>query len=473
MRALLNRLFPVNRLFPERHPATKAPAPVARRGRLALSGNPRGGHGHVYTRPGWWHSALPQNGLMYPDDNLLSLMEELRRTLPLVDRALSCLVQLCGEIKVEGDKAVVDELNQWLCRVPNNQLQHGFQTFAEAHLCDMLLYGKGVCEFVPNRGRTDIACLVNVDPRSIVYRVTDDPLKLDVLQRQTHAFELKSLNPTTVLVSVNQGRTDRPHGMSLFQACPFVARAQRLIENATAQQWQRIGAPPFHINWQADPKEEFYDPQATLAQEVLSDLKASWDNVMTAKDLETNEVTDMFSSGNVTISTLGMDGQPLLITEPYRVFAEQIIGVTGIPAFLLGMHWSRAERMAGTQAEVMLAFIKAIRRSVQVQFEQLIDWRQRLAGKSGKVKLRWSDVTLHDAVEKARAACWEEQARQRKIANETELWNLGLIDQRRVSMRIDPHMGPIARPLPAPPAAPPFGPGSVDPTDPTRMQEEG
>ena len=48
-------------------------------------------------RPGWWRAALPSSGLLYPDDSLLTLLEEIRRTVPVLDRATTILVGLIGQ----------------------------------------------------------------------------------------------------------------------------------------------------------------------------------------------------------------------------------------------------------------------------------------------------------------------------------------------------------------------------------------
>jgi hypothetical protein len=273
-----------------------------------------------------------------------------------------------------------------------------------------------------------------------------------VLQRQRHAVAPVPLNRHTVVVSLNGGHVDRPHGVSLFRSVPFVARAARTIENATVQAWERLGAPPFHVNWQ--PEDAFHDPQGTLATEVLADLKGSWDKVMSAREPQAGSVTDFFTSGRVTVSVLGHEGTPFSISEPFRTFAEQIVCLTGLPAWLLGMHWSSTERLASQQAELIVAQIEGIRRSVLPQIEQIVETRQALAGKSGRYRLKWTPITLHDETEQARARAWRAQALEREIANATTLWHLGLINQAQAAQRIDPALVAVDRELSAPPLLP-------------------
>jgi len=55
--------------------------------------------------------------------------------------------------------------------------------------------------------------------------------------------------------------------------------------------------------------------------------------------------------------------------------------------------------------------------------------RNAFEGKSGRVKVRWSKVSLHDLTEQARGRAWEQQARGREIANAAAMWQLGFWDQ--------------------------------------------
>jgi hypothetical protein len=406
---------------------------------------------------------MPASGLLYPDDTLHSFLEELRRTVPVVDRALQALTQLCGHLTFEGSESARKDVERWAHTVKVNQQQRGLHAWMEGHIDAMLMYGKGVGELVPTRARNDVYALVNVDPRSVIYKVTDDPLVLAPFQRQRLLGELVPLHAETLLVSINGGHVDRPHGIPLFRSVPFVARACRTIENATAQVWQRVGAPPFHINW--EPDEGFTDPNGTLAAEVLSELKANWDTVMDAKKVDTASVVDFLTSGTVTVSVIGQDGTPLNMQEPFRLFLEQIIALTGLPSWFLGMHWSTTERLAQQQVELIIANIEAVRRQFTPQLEQVLETRLQLVGKKGRVRLKWSPITLHDMTEQARAWAWREQARQRTINNAAVMWQLGWIDQLAAAQQVDPEIKQVDRSLVSPPIIPGSGNVIVSPND--------
>lgn len=298
--------------------------------------------------------------------------------------------------------------------------------------------------------------------------MTDDPLKLKVCQWQLGGMSWVEMPDELIFVSLNGAQIARPHGVSIYRSCPFVAKALRIVENATAQQWLRMGCPPFHINWDEKSETGLDDPDGTISDEVLESLKTEWEKVMgVGRDPDSGQVGDYFTSGAVKVTMLGEtpgSHNAMGIEEPFRTFAEQIIGATGLPAWMLGMHWSRTERLAGVQAEMVIAHIEALRREVFPVIEAVIDLRQRLAGKSGRVKLCWTPVNLHDRSEKARAASWQAQAVEREIANARYLWELGFIDQVRAGQRIDPDMGPIALPFLLPPLPSiPQGAGNVQP----------
>jgi hypothetical protein len=416
---------------------------------IATAGRTRG-HRPPSGLPIWQRQPLVQ-GILYPDDNLLTFLEELRRTTPLVDRAQAALVQLCGKIEIEGSKTAARELTEWMERVPVNQLQNGFQSWLEGHLDSMLQYGKAVGEIVPARGQKDIYALTNLDPRSVLFKVTPDPLALDPYQRQGTVTEFRRLNRNTILVSLNGGHVDRPHGVSIYRATPFVSQCLRTVENACAQQWKRTGAPPFHLNWRPGPT--FRDPNGTLAAEVRNELKAEWDDVMGARDPETNTIKDLITSGEITVTTIGADGMPAVITESARHFAEQIVAVTGLPPWMLGLSWTTTETMSSQQAELLVAQIEGIRRAVLPQIQQIIDTRQRFTGTRGAVTVKWSTVSLHDAVEQARAQSYKAQAEQAAIDNAFRLWEAGILNQQQAALRIDPSLDTVARAQAMPPAA--------------------
>jgi hypothetical protein len=410
-------------------------------------------------RPGWWRpEGQGALGVLYPDEALDGLLAEMRRTVPVLDRAITVLVQLAGEPQFTASPGVQAELEAWARGVRVNQTGVGLSRWVAAHLDSLLLYGRAVGEMVPDRERRELFALTNLDARSLVLRTTPNPLELQILQRQAGGHWV-GLPPATTLLSVHAPAADRPFGTSLYRSLPYVVKVCRSIENATAQVWERLGSPPFHINW--EPPDGMGDPSGGMADGVLEGLRASWDRMLQAK--AAGQSGDFFTSGKVTVEIAGQGGHPVAVTEPFRVFCEQLVSVTGLPPWLLGLHWSATERMASQQAELLVAQINALRRSLQPELERLIDMRQRLAGKSGRVTIGWPPVSLHDLTEQARGEAWREQALTRRIHNAASMWRLGFWSQLQAARHVDPTLARVHQPREGPADVPGEGPGVLGP----------
>ena len=123
-----------------------------------------------------------------------------------------------------------------------------------------------------------------------------------------------------------------------------------------------------------------------------------------------------------------------------------MVAVTGLPPWLLGLHWSSTERLSAQQADMLIANIEGIRREVQPQLDQLLELRQSLTGRSGRVRFVWPAISLRDATEQARGEAWAEQARQRRIENARTMWALGFWTQDQAARDADPTLvGPARR----------------------------
>jgi hypothetical protein len=401
-------------------------------------------------RPAW----APQGALagmrpaLVPEEPLRRF-DDLRRQFPVLDVAIAHLVHLVGRVEVEGSPAEEREWRQWLATVRVNQAQRGFQAWLEAHVDAMLLYGYAVGELIPERRGRDLFALLNLDSRTICFRAGPDPLALEILQHQRGRLEPVALDPSVTLLSTRSPQSDNPYGVSLFRSLPFAAEACSVIENATLQAWIRMGNPSFHVNWRS-PGSEFADPQGGLSDEVLAEMQGRFNEIMAAR--HQGEIRDFFTSGQVEVSTIGSDGHLQSLGEPLRAFAEQIVAATGLPPWLLGLHWSTTERLSVQQADLLVANIEALRRAIQPQVQRAFDLRQRLRGAPGAVKLRWSAINLRDLVEQARAEAWREQARQRRIENARRMWELGFWSQARAARDADPDLARVDRVLESPPS---------------------
>jgi len=400
-----------------------------------------------------------------PLETELRLYHEMRRSFPILDTAITRLVRFCGCPRVEGPVAVQAELQAWMDAVLVVPAQRGLGSWLETHLDQMLVYGKAVGQVTLTPSRRDVRALSSLDPRLIQLEAGEDPAALRLFFRPSGCLETQELNPALTLLSLHAPQGN-PHGTSLLRSLPFVTEACGIIENAAAQVWQRMGAPSFHVNW--DGGDGFSDPQGTVAQGVTGDLEQSFTDMMTAR--RSGEVKDLFTAGKVSIGIIGSEGQVMAVQEPLRVFVEQMVAVTGLPPWLLGLHWSSTERLSVQQADLMVAHIEGLRREVQPQLEYLLELRQRLAGRArgGGFRLVWPPVNLRDATEQARADAWREQASQRRIENARRMWELGFWSQERAAHYADDTLTRIHQRLDAPP---PAGLERTEPLGPIREDE--
>jgi hypothetical protein len=393
-----------------------------------------------------------------PLETELQLYHDMRRSFPVLDTAVTRLVQLCGQPRVEGPAAVREELQRWMDCVPAGPGQRGLGSWLETHLDQMLVYGKAVGRIEPARSRREVAAVYNVDPREVRLEMTCDPLLLRVLRRPPGCLEWAELPPSLTLLSLHAPQGSA-HGTSLLRSLPFVAETLSTIQNATGQVWQRVGAPSFHVNWTPEPGTP--DPQGSYSNSVTTSMEQTFREMMAAR--KHGEVRDFFTSGNVSISLIGPNGEVMAVQEPFRVFMEQMVAVTGLPPWLLGLHWSSTERLSVQQADLLVANIEALRREVQPQLDYLLDVRQKLRGAAGRFRVVWTPVNLRDATEQARAEAWAEQARQRRIENARRMWELGFWSQERAARDADETLASVHRRYEAPPGGPADMPARLTP----------
>ena len=402
---------------------------------------PRVGQARPACHPLWERRCAPK-------DAELQLYQEMRRTFPLLDVAVTRLVQLCGHPGIEGPPAVREELQQWLERVPTGPAQRGLGSWVETHLDHMLVTGRGVGKIRLSPSLRDLEAVLSIEPRMVRLALGCDGLSFRVWETVPGRIEAEELPPALALVSLRAPQ-GAGCGTSLLRSLPFVAEACSTIENATAQVWQRMGAPSFHVNWD----EAGADPEGTNADSSIAALEESFTDMMRAR--RTGDIRDWFTSGKVAVNLLGSPGQITAVEESFRVFAEQMVAATGLPPWLLGLHWSSTERMSVQQADLLVANIEALRREIQPQIEYVLDLRQRLRGKPGRFSVVWPPVNLRDATEQARAEAWREQGRQRRIENARRMWELGFWSQERAARDADETLTGVHRRLAEPPSAAP------------------
>ncbi|MBP7559431.1 MAG: phage portal protein [Armatimonadetes bacterium] len=323
----------------------------------------------------------------------LELYRQLRRLLPLVDAAIRRLTRLVGYVRIEAPAPLQADLDRFLRHVPVNGLQRGFDSFLVNHVGQMLQYGFAAGRIVPDKAQRDIAGLVNLDSREVHVIDDDPPLKRGVGHRPPGAFEVARIPDALALFSANAAEGDSPYGCGILRSLPFVSHIVLTMERATQQTWERMGAPSYTVTW--TPPEGFVDPDGARSRAIMGEIEAGFTEAMQTRH-DTGLASDFFAAGDVRVEVIGAASEQLEFRETYRALTEQIVSVTGLPPFMLGLSWASTERMSSQQSEVIIAEIHDLRRELEPMVEQLVDLWLALTRRSGNYRVRWSEVTLQD-----------------------------------------------------------------------------
>ncbi len=127
----------------------------------------------------------------------------------------------------------------------------------------------------------------------------------------------------------------------------------------------------------------------------MGEIEAGFTEAMQTRH-DTGLASDFFAAGDVRVEVIGAASEQLEFRETYRALTEQIVSVTGLPPFMLGLSWASTERMSSQQSEVIIAEIHDLRRELEPMVEQLVDLWLALTRRSGNYRVRWSEVTLQD-----------------------------------------------------------------------------
>jgi hypothetical protein len=400
----------------------------------------RSSHGSVVSRP--VHASPFRAALAgyVPLTAELRMYRVLVEALPVLDTALTKLVQLVGCPRFEGSDALVARLEDFIWGVRVNYHQRGFLCFFRNHLRQMLQFGRAAGEVVLDNTRRDIHALVNIDSDTLAFRQTDDPLRLLICQRQRGAVDPVPLPENLLLFNVNDPEGSNPHGTSLFRSLPFVADILLTMEWSIKQTWERMGAPTYNVSLKPPSGVTVTKEQLDA---IMPAVEAQFTAAMQAR--RDQKVIKDFFNANVEVSVIGADGQTLPFQEPYRAICEQVVAKTGLPPYMLGLQWAASERLSTNQAQMIMAQVEALRDETEYEIKYLVDLWQRLTDIPGKLaRVGWSEVMLLDATETARARMIDAQAKRIEMDNAVAGWRNGFWDQTGALQMVDP-----TRPQPA------------------------
>lgn len=385
------------------------------------------------TAMGPWQQQL--NGFVPREVNPWFL-EALRSSLGVLDGAMNRLVTVDGIIDVEGgnDKLVQTIQRELIAGIPVNDLQGGLQAFYAGQGNELYEQGFTVAEMVYDRRGRELIGLQVADSKGVLFhrdrdsgllqtwylppmanaagrrdgtdavetvlRNTAQQLNVSLIQDKGYTM----LMPERMIYSAFNPENGQPYGVSLLRGIEFVSQILLKMHNATGQAWERFGDPVFHVSYKTKNRALKDGALDARRQKLATDLQAA----LTAKRLGNSAdfTTAVGADDDITVTIIGGDGKVLGIEMPARHMLEQILAKTGLPAWMLGMQFSTAERMADNQAEVVLQESKTRFEARLHGLNRVVETWMRgrgLTWKPGDWKLVQNLPNLRDELKRAQA----------------------------------------------------------------------
>ena len=327
---------------------------------------------------------------------------ELREAIPVLDAAVGKLVRLSGGFQVKcRNPEAQRKLEDFLQEVPCGRGQYGIENFYAGFMDSLLTYGRAVGEMVVSGGKLRAVCWGDVT--KLQCREGEGPLDVVLLGPDKNGMMRPLPYPHLLLFATLNPEPGNPYGVSMFRGMPFLADILMKIFAAVGSNWERAGNIRYSVVCKDDGQS---DP--AMVQERGRQMAKEWAKAM--EDCKNGTVRDFVAVGDVQIKVIG-EGAPILDSQvPVRQILEQLVAKTGLPPFLLGLNWSTTERMSTQQADILSTELWALRRAMEPILKKVCRTYLALEGLDDKVEILWSDISLQDITEEARAELYRAQA---------------------------------------------------------------
>lgn len=308
------------------------------------------------------------------------LYEALREALGMIDGGINRMVMLDGIIRVEAESdQLQNTIEDFTDNVRVNDMEHGLQSFYRLQGNEMYEQGCTVGEPVLREDGRDVIQLKVADSKGIYFKRMnngeiqtwykppgtnrgrrDGTDQIERVLRNTYAnasslatnldqHGYRLLDPAALVYAAFNPEGDSPYGVSIMRGMEFDSRVLLVMKNALHQTWSRFGDPLFNVTLKS--KSKTMDPETK--RKALADNLAEVMNVKRQGN-SADFINVVGPNDTLEITVLGGDGQVLEIEMPARHIMEQMVAKTGLPSWMLGFHWSTAERLAQKQGELVL-----------------------------------------------------------------------------------------------------------------------
>jgi len=369
-----------------------------------------------------------------------------RDTIPAINSALTILTTLVGDVDVTADEPLRSDILAFLDTVRVNHLQTGFGGFQAAMIRQSLLYGKSFGEIVPANAGNDIYALANIDTRSIILE-PDASRPYELAVRQLQSDGKKVLLDNFWLLSLLNDPEGNPNGVSLLRSIPFVAKMLIAVEESWGQTWTRWGDPPCHVNVKLPD-----GTHQSAADERLTRMRSAFGDAMKAN--KQGFTRDFFTTGDVTIDTIGAQHTILPFVDSMRALEEQVVSATHLPPWMLGFSWSTTERLSTQQADLLTSMIRGIQSAWKPQVVRLLTLWCEMTGRKPEFEVSFASISLQDAAETAKAQVLEAQGLASRESTARKLWQTGVYTQEQYAAHTlgEDWDGEIAQEMTEPPS---------------------
>ncbi len=345
------------------------------------------------------------------------LFEKLRRTVPLVDAAISKLVRLIGSFRVEcADESQQAALDRFLREVPVGLTGQSVYSFVDSYFDSLLVYGNAVGEIVLDKSGSRVEGLWNGRITDVGVRPGAEPMQREYVLR-TNDGDVVLPYPERILFSSLKAPDGGIYGVSLLQGLPAFAGVLMRIYECVGQNFERAGNIRYAVTYR--PSQDSAD--MAYAGERAQVIAREWADGMQAA--RNGEIRDFVSVGDVDIKVIGAEGEMPSTEIPVRQLLEQMLSKLSVPPFLLGLSWSSTERMSAQQADILTSELEYYRRLLEPVICRIARMYLGLNGCYAPVSVVWDNINLQDEVELAQARLYRAQAseiEQRVAAQEDQ-----------------------------------------------------
>lgn len=382
------------------------------------------------------------------------LYEALREAIGPIDGAINRLVTMDGIIAVRGgNDALVDEIRDWLQHVPVGDLQTGLQAAYAGQGNEAYEQGFSIAEWVTDRSGRDIVAVHVADSKGVVFRrARSGGLEAwyrppqhragradgtDQLERVLRGggggaglidalgdYGYRRIDPARMLYVAVDPEAGRPYGVSKIRSTEFASQILLKIQNATGNVWGRWGDPPLSLTYKTRARGLTQADLDERRNRLAADLAATMSAKRSGNSVDF--VQAVAADDTITIEVIGAADKLIEIEMPARHMLEQIVAKFGIPSWMLGFHWSTAERLADAQSTIVLQESKTRFEGRRAPLEHLVATMLRLRGRTwrpGDWELYQELPNLQDELRQAQASFLraQEQMMLRGVTSAGEL----------------------------------------------------